>query len=81
MGLTERRVMRLHVRVYLPLGPPRFNRDRQDMAQAIGVARATGMPWKTIRRTLGATDDAENNSSRRAPRTTVDLFLRICSVT
>jgi hypothetical protein len=30
------------------------------LAQAIGVARATGMPWKTIGRTLGATDDAQN---------------------
>ena len=30
------------------------------LAQAIGVARATGMPWKTIGRTLGASDDAEN---------------------
>ena len=30
------------------------------LAQAIGVARATGMAWTTIGRTLGASDDAEN---------------------
>jgi hypothetical protein len=30
------------------------------LAQAIGVARATGMSWKSIGRTLGASDDAES---------------------
>jgi hypothetical protein len=32
----------------------------KSLVQAIGRARASGMSWKTIGRTLGATDDAQS---------------------